>query len=47
MSVPGKPAEPDEPGDTEPGADIPENAEEIMAGFRRTSRGVSARFTPA
>jgi hypothetical protein len=47
VSVPGKPAEPDEPGDTEPGADIPENAEEIMAGFRRTSRGVSARFTPA
>ncbi len=26
--------------------DAPEIAEEIMAGFRRTTRGVSARFTP-
>ena len=26
-------------------ADVPEIAEEIMAGFRRTARGVSARFT--
>ena len=25
--------------------DAPEIAEEIMAGFRRTTRGVSARFT--
>ena len=52
MSGPGKPAEPGEPGDTEsgntePGADAPDIAEEIMAGFRRTPRGVSARFTPA
>jgi hypothetical protein len=31
-----------DPGD---GADAPEIAEEIMAGFRRTPRGVSARFT--
>jgi hypothetical protein len=31
-----------DPGDH---ADAPEIAEEIMAGFRRTSRGVSARFT--
>jgi hypothetical protein len=27
--------------------DAPEIAEEVMAGFRRTPRGVSARFTPA
>ena len=47
MSGPGKPAEPDEPWDTEPGAETPDKAEEIMAGFRRTPRGVSARFTPA
>jgi hypothetical protein len=33
-----------DPGD---GADAPEIAEEIMAGFRRTPRGVSARFTAA
>jgi hypothetical protein len=32
-----------DPGD----ADAPEIAEEIMAGFRRTPRGVSARFTAA
>ncbi len=31
-----------DPGDH---ADAPEIAEEIMAGFRRTARGVSARFT--
>ena len=31
-----------DPGDY---ADAPEIAEEIMAGFRRTARGVSARFT--
>jgi hypothetical protein len=31
-----------DPGDH---ADAPEIAEEIMAGFRRTTRGVSARFT--
>jgi len=31
-----------DPGDN---ADAPEIAEEIMAGFRRTPRGVSARFT--
>jgi hypothetical protein len=41
------PADPGEPGDAEPGADALEIAEEIMAGFRRTPRGVSARFTPA
>jgi Domain of unknown function (DUF2017) len=29
------------------GEEAPEIAEEIMAGFRRTTRGVSARFTPA
>ncbi len=33
-----------DPGDD---ADAPEIAEEIMAGFRRTPRGVSARFTAA
>jgi hypothetical protein len=33
-----------DPGDN---ADAPEIAEEIMAGFRRTPRGVSARFTAA
>ena len=38
---------PGEPGDAEPGADALEIAEEIMAGFRRTARGVSARFTAA
>jgi hypothetical protein len=43
----GKSAEPDQPGDTELGAGTPDIAEEIMAGFRRTPRGVSARFTPA
>jgi hypothetical protein len=34
---------------SDPGCDggAPEIAEETMAGFRRTTRGVSARFTPA
>ena len=33
---------------SDPGEDdgAPEIAEDIMAGFRRTTRGVSARFTP-
>ena len=47
MTGPGAPADPGEPEDAEPGADALEIAEEIMAGFRRTARGVSARFTPA
>jgi hypothetical protein len=45
VSDPGVPAEQSEPG--EPGAGAPEIVEEIMAGFRRTARGVSARFTSA
>ena len=47
MSEPGVPADPDEPGDTDPDVGVPDIAEEIMAGFRRTPRGVSARFTSA
>ena len=47
MTGPGAHADPGEPGDAGPGADALEIAEEIMAGFRRTARGVSARFTPA
>jgi Domain of unknown function (DUF2017) len=47
VTGPGAPADPGGPGDAEPGADALEIAEEIMAGFRRTARGVSARFTPA
>jgi hypothetical protein len=43
----GVPADPGEPGGPEPAADAAQTAEEIMAGFRRTPRGVSARFTPA
>jgi hypothetical protein len=46
VSDPGLPAEPGEPG-AEPGVGAPEIVEEIMAGFRRTPRGVSARFTSA
>jgi hypothetical protein len=45
VSDPGVPAEQSEPG--EPSAGAPEIVEEIMAGFRRTARGVSARFTSA
>src|SRR5215469_14346431 len=41
------PADPGEPGDTEPDIGASEITEEIMAGFRRTPRGVSARFTSA
>jgi hypothetical protein len=51
VSDPGVPAEPGEPGGPgelgEPGPGAPEIVEEIMAGFRRTPRGVSARFTAA
>jgi hypothetical protein len=47
VTGPGAPVGAGEPGDAEPGADALEIAEEIMAGFRRTARGVSARFTPA
>jgi hypothetical protein len=45
VSGAGVPADPGEPGDEGVGAG--EIAEEIMAGFRRTPRGVSARFTSA
>jgi hypothetical protein len=38
---------PGEMEDDELGGYAPEIAEELMAGFRRTSQGVSARFTPA
>jgi Domain of unknown function (DUF2017) len=47
VTGPGVPADPGEPGGPEPAADAAQSAEEIMAGFRRTPRGVSARFTPA
>jgi hypothetical protein len=47
VSGAGVPADPGEPGDTEPGTGASDIAEEIMAGFRRTPRGVSARFTSA
>jgi Domain of unknown function (DUF2017) len=47
VSGPGVPAGSAEPGDTEPGTGTWDIAEEIMAGFRRTPRGVSARFTSA
>jgi hypothetical protein len=47
VSDPGVPADPAEPGDTEPDTGAWDIAEEIMAGFRRTPRGVSARFTSA
>ena len=47
MSGPGEPADPDEPAYTGPDEGVPDIAEELMAGFRRTPRGVSARFTSA
>jgi Domain of unknown function (DUF2017) len=47
VSEPGVPADPAEPGYTDPDVGVPDIAEEIMAGFRRTPRGVSARFTSA
>ena len=47
MSGTGEPAGPDEPGDAEPETGAAEIVEELMAGFRRTPRGVSARFTSA
>jgi hypothetical protein len=47
VSGAGVPADAGEPGDEELAAAASEIAEEIMAGFRRTQRGVSARFTPA
>jgi Domain of unknown function (DUF2017) len=47
VNGPGEPAGPDEPGDAEPGTGAAEIVEELMAGFRRTPRGVSARFTSA
>jgi len=47
VSGTGEPAGPEEPGDAEAETGAAEIVEELMAGFRRTPRGVSARFTSA
>jgi len=47
VSGPGEPAGPDVPGDAGSETGAAEIVEELMAGFRRTPRGVSARFTSA
>jgi uncharacterized protein DUF2017 len=47
VSDPGDPAGPYEPHEAGEPGEAEEGTEDMIAGFRRTSGGVSARFTPA